>query len=127
MNIYITGNALVGPVVAVLYATMIYKQRKWSRRQTLLGKADASIKKYLSLQAKITAMLTKLVIVYCILVSTNFSGSTHSKIARVVRVTAVVLLRSVIKMINRIPVEPGRPGKSERDLERYFSANSNSL
>uniref|UniRef100_A0A914WQ58 G-protein coupled receptors family 1 profile domain-containing protein n=1 Tax=Plectus sambesii TaxID=2011161 RepID=A0A914WQ58_9BILA len=83
LNIYVTGNALVGPIVAVIYATVIYKQRKWNKH-TSAGKGDAAIKKFLDAQAKMTTMLTRLVVVYCILVAaplTIFEFWTVSKIS----------------------------------------------
>ena len=49
--------------------TVIYKQRKWQRRNTTVGRIDASTKKFLAAQNKTTILLTKLVIVYCLLVS----------------------------------------------------------
>jgi hypothetical protein len=61
---------LAGPIVAGIYATVIYNQRKWLRRNTLVaGRTDESTKNFLAAQTKTTIMLTKLVIVYCLLVS----------------------------------------------------------
>jgi uncharacterized membrane protein YjgN (DUF898 family) len=69
VNIFILCNVLNGPTVAAIYAMVIYKQRKWQRQNATAGQVDASTKKFLAAQARITVMLTKLVIVYCVLVS----------------------------------------------------------
>uniref|UniRef100_A0A914V918 G-protein coupled receptors family 1 profile domain-containing protein n=1 Tax=Plectus sambesii TaxID=2011161 RepID=A0A914V918_9BILA len=68
VNIFVGSNALAGPIVAVIYAVVVYKQRKWNT-QNVAGRMDQSTKKFLANQAKMTSILTKLVIIYCTLVA----------------------------------------------------------
>uniref|UniRef100_A0A914W874 G-protein coupled receptors family 1 profile domain-containing protein n=1 Tax=Plectus sambesii TaxID=2011161 RepID=A0A914W874_9BILA len=68
IDIFVISNALIGPIVAAIYAAVVYKERKWHVHAVGV-RGDASTTSFLAAQAKMTATLTRLVVIYCILVA----------------------------------------------------------